>query len=80
MTSQRQNFCLRSKCLNKFSKRQGQYTYRQKCILKYCDDSGVLRCANGSGLFSLKTEMSWSAPIIVRECIFKSHNLCFASR
>ena len=28
----------------------------------------------------LETEMTWSQPIIVRECIFKNQNLCFASR
>ena len=28
----------------------------------------------------LQTEMTWSQPIIVRECIFKNQNLCFASR
>ena len=28
----------------------------------------------------LKTEMTWSQPIIVRECIFKNQNLFFASR
>ena len=28
----------------------------------------------------LETEMNWSQPIIVRECIFKNQNLCFASR
>ena len=27
----------------------------------------------------LETEMTWSQPIIVRECIFKSQNLRFAS-
>ena len=27
----------------------------------------------------LETEMTWSQPIIVRECIFKNQNLCFAS-
>ena len=28
----------------------------------------------------LETEMTWSQPIIVRECISKNQNLCFASR
>ena len=28
----------------------------------------------------LETEMTWSQPIIVRECISKKQNLCFASR
>ena len=28
----------------------------------------------------LETELTWSLPIIVRECIFKNQNLCFASR
>ena len=28
----------------------------------------------------LKTEMTWSQPIIIRECISKNQNLCFASR
>ena len=43
------------------------------------------RCLNGSGFFPLfkqflETEKTWSQPIIVRECIFKNQNLCFASR
>ena len=41
-----------------------------------------LRCLNGSvfPLFNqfLKTEKTWSQPVIVRECIFKNQNLCFA--
>ena len=28
----------------------------------------------------IETEMTWGQPIIVRECIFKNQNLCFASR
>ena len=28
----------------------------------------------------LETELTWSQPIIVRECIFENQNLCFASR
>ena len=28
----------------------------------------------------LETGMTWSQPIIVRECIFINQNLCFASR
>ena len=28
----------------------------------------------------IKTEITWDQPIIVRECIFKNQNLCFASR
>ena len=28
----------------------------------------------------LETEITWSQPIIVRECISKNQNLCFASR
>ena len=28
----------------------------------------------------LETEMTWTQPIIVRECILKNQNLCFASR
>ena len=28
----------------------------------------------------LETEMTWDQPIIVRQCIFKNQNLCFASR
>ena len=28
----------------------------------------------------LETEITWGQPIIVRECIFKNQNLCFASR
>ena len=28
----------------------------------------------------LGTERTWSQTIIVRECIFKNQNLCFASR
>ena len=28
----------------------------------------------------LGTEMTWSQTIIVRECIFKNQNLCFALR
>ena len=28
----------------------------------------------------LETEMTLSQPIIIRECIFKNQNLCFASR
>ena len=28
----------------------------------------------------LETEMNLSQPIIVRECIFKNQNLCYASR
>ena len=28
----------------------------------------------------LETEMTWSQPIIVRECFSKYQNLCFASR
>ena len=28
----------------------------------------------------LETEMTWSQPIIIRECISKNQNLCFASR
>ena len=28
----------------------------------------------------LETDMTWGQPIIVRECIFKNQNLCFASR
>ena len=52
-------------------------------------DMGVLsesflRCLNGSlfPLFNLflKTEKIWSQPVIVRECIFKNQNLCFAPR
>ena len=52
-------------------------------------DMGVLslsflRCLNGSVflLFNqfLKTEKTWSQPVIVRECIFKNQNLCFAPR
>ena len=27
-----------------------------------------------------RAEITWSQPIIVRECIFKNQNLCFASR
>ena len=27
-----------------------------------------------------ETEMTWSQPIIVRECLFKNQNVCFASR
>ena len=43
------------------------------------------RCRNGSGLFDffkifLETEMSKSPPIIVRECVLKNQNLCFAPR
>ena len=42
------------------------------------------RCQNGSGLFSLfkhflETEMSKSPRIIIKQCIFKNQNLCFAS-
>ena len=28
----------------------------------------------------LETEMTWSQPFIVRECILKNQNVCFASR
>ena len=28
----------------------------------------------------LETEMTWDQPIIVRRCIFKNQNLCFALR
>ena len=28
----------------------------------------------------LETEITWGQPIIVRECIFKNQNLCFARR
>ena len=28
----------------------------------------------------LKTKMTWSQPIFVKDCIFKNQNLCFASR
>ena len=51
-------------------------------------DMGVLSCAFDIvkmavffPLFKqfLETEMTWSQPIIVRECIFKNQNLCFAS-
>ena len=43
------------------------------------------RCLNGSVFFPLfkqflESEMTWSQPIIVRECIFKNQNLCFSSR
>ena len=43
------------------------------------------RCLNGSRLFPLLkqllvTETTISPPIVVRECIFKNQNLCFASR
>ena len=27
----------------------------------------------------LETEMTWSQPIILRECIFENQNLCYAS-
>ena len=44
-----------------------------------------VRWLNGSGLFPLfqqflEAEMTRSPPIIVRECILKNQNLCFASR
>ena len=43
------------------------------------------RCQNSSGLFSLlyqflEAEMTKSPPIIVREFMFQTQNLCFASR
>ena len=50
---------------------------------------GVLSCAFDifkTALFFpffkqfLQTEMTSSQPIIIRECIFKNQNLCFASR
>ena len=53
-------------------------------------DMGVLSCAFDVvqtavfffPLFKqfLETEKTWSQPIIVRECIFKNQNLCFAPR
>ena len=52
-------------------------------------DMGVLSCAFDVvktvlcfPLFKqfLGTEMTWSQTIIVRECISKNQNLCFASR
>ena len=74
---------------------QGQYQYRQKCILKNLQflavtyDMVVLslsfrRCLNGI-VFSfvnqfLETEMTWSQPIIERECLFKNQNWCFVLR
>ena len=49
-------------------------------FFKFC----FRRCLKGSVflLFNqfLEIVMTWSQPIIVRECIFKSHNLCFALR
>ena len=51
-------------------------------------DMGVLRCAFDVVLAAvcfplfkqlIETEMTWSQPIIVRECIFKNQNLCFVS-
>ena len=68
-----------------FSCMQGQYKYRQFLqLLVVTYDIGFLRL-NGSGLFSLfkvflETKTTKSPPIIVRECMFKNQNLCFASR
>ena len=51
------------------------------CFLTMC----FCCCLNGSVVFPLfkqfpETEMIWSQPIVVRECIIKNQNLCFASR
>ena len=45
----------------------------------------ILTCLNGRVFFPLfkqflENEMTWDQPIIVRECIFKNQNLCFASK
>ena len=74
---------------------QGQYHYGQKCFFKKLQflavtyDIGVLsfafdvfRMAVFFPLFKqfLEIEMTWIQQIIVRDCIFKNQNLCFASR
>ena len=63
--------------------RKVHFKFLQFLVVTY--DIGNRRHLNGSGLFPLikhfvETDMTKSPPIIIRECIFKNKNLCFASR
>ena len=63
---------------------QAKKQFQNLQFLAVTYDMGVLTCAFDVvfPLFKqfLENEMTWSQPIIVRECIFKNQNLCFASR
>ena len=64
---------------------QTKVRFKSLQFLAVTYDMGVLICAfdvilEVSFSFVLETEMTWSQPIIVRECISKNQNLCFASR
>ena len=88
------HFCLGSVCLgfffeNFFHVCKAKTIFKKMQFLAVTYDMEVLslsfrRCLIGSvfPLFIqiLKAEMTCSQPVIVRDCIFKNQNFCFASR
>ena len=96
MASRRQkyrfyHFCLRGVCLGIFEHffhvcKDNTSTDKSPFKkMQFLAISGGFKFCFTAVIFSLfkhfpEAEMTWSQLIIVRECIFKNQNLCFASR